>query len=291
MKILRSQVIIAIAILALFFLAGEEASASIQTPWKSNEHGTLREYKEAYDYTVGYRFSSSVSGQIVRLGGYFEGEKLVKIWDADTGEVITSATVPGQKGAWTYVDISPIRIERGKIYILGAYMGNGAVKRYGITPFPQTYDDITIHAAMAGYGNSLPNEYISGTMAGQVDIGFISYADIYAIKPVSRRIQKIGPHHTRITLNIDLPYYTYRACGIVEHFPAGGEAVNLSHKGVIKENRIEWVASDFTDLPVGRTQVSYEVIKTGNNHIYDGMWYCPNPRTIDFISGDFSDAE
>ena len=145
-----------------------------QTPWKTNENGSLATLYSDYKYTVGYRFRPLKSGKITKVGGFFEGDKIVKVWKALTGELIASATVSGQSGQWVYADIPPVTITPGtlSIYVVGVYIRTGGTYRYGIDSFSQPYGDIEILSSMRAYGDTMPTGFFSGMMYGQVDIMF-----------------------------------------------------------------------------------------------------------------------
>ena len=143
-----------------------------ETPWKTNENGTLRT-NIRWNYTMGYRFVPEVDGKITQLGGFFNGTKTVYLWDSSQN-LLASAEVSSSND-WNYIDLtSPVSVTEGETYTVAAYMaGSGASFRYGITYFPQMYDNITIQSTCYRYGNGYPTANSTARMYGQVDIGFL----------------------------------------------------------------------------------------------------------------------
>lgn len=144
---------------------------SSQTPWMNNENGTLVT-DIAWDYTMGYHFIPARNGTISRLGGYFNGAKTVSLWDTATGTLLAQAPVTSSN-AWSYVGISPVSVTAGTTYTVAVYLGGGGGSyRYGISTFPQTYEDVTITGSTWLSGNGRPTNTITTYMYGQVDVEF-----------------------------------------------------------------------------------------------------------------------
>ena len=74
------------------------AYGSEQTPWQTNQNGTLYPRTIAWNYTMGYSFVPQKDGQITRLWGFFEGSKTIRLWDKNTRQVLASAVVVGKFG-------------------------------------------------------------------------------------------------------------------------------------------------------------------------------------------------
>ena len=144
-----------------------------QTPWKTNENGTLLT-GYSWDYTMGYHFTPSKDGHITWLGGHFDGTKAVYLWNKGTGQILAKVLVTSTNG-WGYATINPVAVKAGTTYTVAAYLaGSGGSYRYGIDTFPQTYGDIKIEGSTYAAGNTRPiNNYIYA-MYGQVDIGYVA---------------------------------------------------------------------------------------------------------------------
>ncbi|HSV43157.1 MAG TPA: DUF4082 domain-containing protein, partial [Candidatus Bathyarchaeia archaeon] len=133
---------------------------------------TIYTKAETYSYTGGYRFKPVKNGKIVKLGGYFTGTRVVKVWDASTKQLLASATVTGQNGQWVYSDITPLSVTAGTTYTIGVYMDAAGSSYAGyISSIPES-GDIEITSAMRGSGDGIPTGFISGWMYGMVDIMF-----------------------------------------------------------------------------------------------------------------------
>ncbi|MFH0925447.1 MAG: DUF4082 domain-containing protein [bacterium] len=144
-----------------------------QTPWQTNANGTL--YTNApWDYTMGYHFTPTKSGQITKLGGFFNGAKTVYLWNKSTGELLSQANVTSTNN-WGYMDITPVSVQAGQTYTIAVYLaGSGGSCRYGITSFPRTYGDITIDGSAYCSNSGRPTNNDLDYMYGQVDINFTS---------------------------------------------------------------------------------------------------------------------
>jgi hypothetical protein len=149
------------------------AAVGGQTPWVSNENGTLYTDRN-WTYTLGYHFTPQVNGQITRLGGFFLGTKTVYLWRTDTRELLRQIDISSNYN-WNFVDITPVDVQAGVQYTVAAYLaGSGACYRYPTNLFPQTYGDIRIDAScfLTGYG--FPTNTRNNRMYGMVDIYFVA---------------------------------------------------------------------------------------------------------------------
>jgi M6 family metalloprotease-like protein/uncharacterized repeat protein (TIGR01451 family) len=145
-----------------------------ETPWKSNEHGTLYT-NQSWDYTMGYMFTPKVDGQITKLGGFFNGKKTVYLWHYSSKSILAQTEVTSPNN-WSYTAIIPVNVKAGTNYFVGVYLaGSGGSYRYP-TSFPKTYGNITINSSCYNYKFGLPISTYCWTnrMYGQVDIEFSS---------------------------------------------------------------------------------------------------------------------
>ena len=106
--------------------------------------------------------------------GIFNGSKTVKLWNAATGQVLAQTTVTSAN-AWQFVNISPVNVQTGASYIVGAYLaGSGASYRVQIQTLPQTYGNITIETSLLDAGDTQPTTASTTRMYGQADISFVA---------------------------------------------------------------------------------------------------------------------
>ena len=147
-----------------------------QTPWQSNAYGNLYTNLTG-NYARGYHFTPLVNGQVIGLGGYFNGTKLVKLFNKATGQLLATATVSAAN-AWDYTAITPVSVNAGTTYTVAVYWaGSGGSKRANLNPpLPRTFSDIRIEASTYVYTGSNPNarptNSVHYTMYGQADIRF-----------------------------------------------------------------------------------------------------------------------
>jgi hypothetical protein len=128
-----------------------------------------------WDVTCGYRFSSSINGQIIGLGRYIgsgAGNTRVILWD-DLGNQIISATVSSAVG-WQWITLpTPVNITAGTYYRVSVSCSRLWYKG-GFSPL--TRRNITITESRYGFGlDVFPNTTLIPTvMYGWADIEFVS---------------------------------------------------------------------------------------------------------------------
>jgi RHS repeat-associated protein len=146
----------------------------IEHPWKDNEHGTLY-LDQPLQWVMGYIFSPAVDGQVEELGGFFDGTKVVKLWER-YGPELASVTLASSNN-WSYASISPVAVTAGTEYVVAVYVaGSGGTQRLGVN-FPQQYDNINILGSTYESTSSDPDAIptvLKSTVNyfGMVDIGF-----------------------------------------------------------------------------------------------------------------------
>ncbi|OGE02630.1 hypothetical protein A2196_00100, partial [Candidatus Curtissbacteria bacterium RIFOXYA1_FULL_41_14] len=142
-----------------------------ETPWQTGQHGTLGT-NIAWDYTMGYKFTPKASGQIVKLGGLFNGFKKVYLWDVSTKTQLAVADVASAND-WSYTAISPVNVIAGKTYMVAVYVaGSGGSDRYPAN-LPKTYGNITINGSCFKYKLGMPDTCATNHVWGQADIEFV----------------------------------------------------------------------------------------------------------------------
>lgn len=155
-------------------LASSPPGQAPQTPWKDNENGKLSKNHSWY-FTMGYRFTPIKDGKITKLGGYFNGDKIVYLWDSSQN-LLASASVTSSNN-WSYTAINPVAVTAGQTYTVAVYLeGSGGSARTDITPLPQTYGSVRIEISCIQSGNiaQFPqNNAFPSYMYGQVDIEFV----------------------------------------------------------------------------------------------------------------------
>ncbi|MCD4818811.1 MAG: PKD domain-containing protein [Candidatus Cloacimonetes bacterium] len=165
------------------YSSGVSTSADLNSeeyPWSDNEYGTLRT-GYSWNYTMGYHFTPQTDGYVIKLGGFFNGTKTVKLWNKSTGSELASASV-SSSNSWSYSDICPIPVQAGVTYTVAAYIASsGGSYRYGVS-FPQTYGNIKMEASTYLYGDGRPTNSITSVMYGQADICFTTQITVHPLK-------------------------------------------------------------------------------------------------------------
>ncbi len=153
-------------------------SDTVEMPWQDNAPGAPHT-GQPWNYVMGYHFMPNTAGRVTALGGFFDGAKLVRLFDRTTGDILGEVTVSASNN-WSYVDLpQPIAVDEGTSYTVAAYLaGSGAAYHYPLTaPFPQTYGSVTIEGSTYAYTGSggitvRPTNVISYFMVGIADIQF-----------------------------------------------------------------------------------------------------------------------
>ena len=151
------------------------AAQQVQAPWQSNASGMLLTDLIWPDYNAGYDFTPQVDGQINQLGGFYNGSKIVRLYDAESGDTLAAAEVAAAND-WSYTSIAPVDVIAGHRYSVAVtteFRGASMYFGLGFPMFPKTYDDITIERAVWGLGEALPTFELVNQMWGQADIGFV----------------------------------------------------------------------------------------------------------------------
>lgn len=172
-----------IAILLLTSLSSAVAQQA-QTPWQSNASGWQLTNLIWPNYNAGYHFTPQVDGQVDQLGGFYNGTKVVRLYDVESGDILATAQVTAAND-WSYMPIVPVDVVAGRHYAVAVTTGFRGASMYfgpGFPMFPQTYDDITIERSVWGLGRSLPTYELVNQMWGQADIRFVPAAQSITVE-------------------------------------------------------------------------------------------------------------
>jgi len=151
-----------------------------ETPWQRASgyaDGTVVSDIFYTNYTMGYHFKPKHNGQIVRLGGFFNGTNMVSLWSAD-GVLLAEAVVSASSGNWGYTKLSsPVSVTEGERYTVAATLDNGGGSYRSVTDLPLTHADILIEGAAYGYSETgarvRPTNLVLNEMYGQADVTYV----------------------------------------------------------------------------------------------------------------------
>ncbi len=144
-----------------------------ETPWQTNAYGSLRTGIN-YNYNMGYQFIPQVNGRVTQLGGFFNGTKTVRLYNA-SGSFLAWVDVTANNG-WAYAPISPVQLQAGQTYTVAVNLaGSGASYRgLGTTLLPQTFGSVRILSSVYLSNSTLmPTTQTLSYMFGQADIEFV----------------------------------------------------------------------------------------------------------------------
>jgi hypothetical protein len=150
----------------------EGAIMGNQSPWSENNSGNLTT-GTAWNYTMGYHFTSNADGLVTGLGGLFDGTKTVSLYNKSTGDLLASTEVTSTN-EFAYSSISPVAVDAGVTYTVAVTLGGtGGSYQNGLSAnFPQDFGNITIEGSTYISGTGRPTNNITTTMYGQADIQF-----------------------------------------------------------------------------------------------------------------------
>ncbi len=146
-----------------------------QTPWRDNANGTLST-DISWNYAMGYHFSPQVDGRVTQLGGYFNGTKIVRLFEKASGTLLAETEVTAAN-QWAYRSVKEVPVTAGETYTVAVYLaGSGGSYHGNIDPLPQVYGDIEIEGStFVSTGSdpqARPTNTVPVTMYGQADIRF-----------------------------------------------------------------------------------------------------------------------
>ncbi len=144
-------------------------------PWRENANGSLATNLN-WNYAMGYHFTPEKAGSVTELGGFFNGTKIVRLFNKSTGALLAQASVTAAND-WAYVPITPVALQGETTYTVAVYLaGSGGSYRNGITSLPQVYGPIRIegstYISTQSNPSARPTRTVTSRMYGQADIRF-----------------------------------------------------------------------------------------------------------------------
>ncbi|MCP3962224.1 MAG: hypothetical protein GY719_30645 [bacterium] len=151
------------------------------SPWQANANGSL-ETDVPGDFAVGYHFTPQEDGLVLELGGLFNGSRVMRLFEKDSGMQLGQTTVTSANN-WSYRFIPPVYVRAGTTYTVAVYLaGSGGSIYSNVTPFPQTYGTVwiegTTFVSTLGDPSARPTNTVTDVMYGQADIRFAPYSSV-----------------------------------------------------------------------------------------------------------------
>lgn len=97
-----------------------------------------------WDYTMGYAFTPSKTGQVTKLGGLFNGTKTVRLYNSSYS-IIASASVTSAN-SWAYTAITPVTVTAGSLYYVVVLVASS-----GGAYYTGNYSNLTSSDAVVNY--------------------------------------------------------------------------------------------------------------------------------------------
>lgn len=168
--------IIPLLFFSFLFIKDADAAAVLQ----SCETGTVY-CGNAWNYSMGYKFTPTENGQITQLCGYFSGTKWVRLYDS-LYSPLSSVQVTSSNN-WSCSSITPVSVTASQVYyVVAEIAGSGGCYRDSQT-LPKTCQTVTIGSTVyqipSGVFNSSHSEY-TPHMYGMADVVF-SQGATYAL--------------------------------------------------------------------------------------------------------------
>ena len=155
-------------------------------PWGDNAYGGTEYLNQSGSFALGYHFEPLVDGQVVELGGLFNGTKHVKLFDRATQALLADVVVTSaNQFAGSYVTlVPPVAVVSDRQYTVAMYSEGFGYSVRGISgygEFPNTFDNVEIiagtSASTSSNPNAIPTNSNDSVMYGQPDIGFVPDID------------------------------------------------------------------------------------------------------------------
>ncbi len=149
-----------------------------QSPLQSNLDTSGSFYSGDFQDAMGYHFRPDRSGKITHLGGYFEGDKIIKLYERYTWNELASVMVTANND-WQYAPIeTPVNVTAGEEYTVAVFLnGSGGWYRFHDADdfYPKTYGDIEILASTKDFDTSTVgfDDNFTQYMYGLADIIFV----------------------------------------------------------------------------------------------------------------------
>lgn len=155
---------------------GSGGGGDTVNPWQAiaDEAGSLVT-DVGYHYAMGYHFRPLEDGEVTELGGLFNGNKQVKLFERYSRKLLAVAWVSANND-WSYAAIAPVSVSAGAEYTVAVYLdGSGGSYRTALA-VPATSGPVEIlasaYAYTAGNLDAFPANSSTTRMYGQADIGF-----------------------------------------------------------------------------------------------------------------------
>ena len=128
------------------------------------------------DYSVGYLFTSDVSGKVTKLGIKLPepGIYKVSIWDVESRSIILQTTIHQAYGKWSMKEIPPIYLVSDRTYAVCSLLPIGA-KYFSAQNLnlPKDVNGVRILRSVAAFGDNYPvDQEIPDAIFGFVDFTF-----------------------------------------------------------------------------------------------------------------------
>ncbi len=148
-----------------------------QRLWKDAAYGALT-LNFASNQAEGFHFTTLTEGWVTELGGYFKGNKRVRLYERATGLLVAEAFV-NAANTWSYAAIAPVKLKANTQYTLAVYLAGSGGTRRSLAPVlpllrPKYRIDASTYISTVAVPLARPVNAVTGTMYGQVDLTFVT---------------------------------------------------------------------------------------------------------------------
>lgn len=141
---------------------------------------------------MGFNFRPTKNVALTHLGGFFAGNKLVRLWDQN-GTEVSRAQVSGS-GSWSYSPVTEITLKAGQRYTVAVTLGGsgGSYARLGSgTRAPFSSNGITIESAAYSMGSGRPIYELPASNAYMYGLADLKVKNIESVVAVPKS-QAVG---------------------------------------------------------------------------------------------------
>src|SRR5882724_9240076 len=106
---------------------------------------TLQATDVAWNYVMGYHFTPLKDGWHTDVGGLFNGAKVMKVFEFQSGKLLYSNVV-SSANAYAYTPIDPLPVKQGTNYTVAVYLAGsgGSYSQNQTNLFPRTNNSVAI---------------------------------------------------------------------------------------------------------------------------------------------------
>lgn len=141
-----------------------------ETPWQTSSPSTPIPNAITGRWEMGYNFTPETDGFVTALGGFFNGTKVVSLFEVGVAEPLATVDVTSNN-SWGYTEIEPIFVELTRQYSVVVYLDGEGGSVVTNVNLPMSSGGVSIDSTTFAY-EGYPPTTETIIMFGQADIMF-----------------------------------------------------------------------------------------------------------------------